>query len=798
MKFDDKVKNVLKEAHDSAVKAGLSSYGAPHVMMALMQTKDFSSAYTGDYKKLKELVKYSMTIYRYKAEKDLMGYDLVQICNTIMPNIYKKLEKVVVSKDIILAHLFWALCADSDAFHLEDFMEANGVDKIEVFVNLASYCDVDSDTIDIDKIENYAYNIDMNTGKTTCAIREKYEEEDEEEEEKKESSAPFPFPFGMPTPGASEKSGSALKKYCTDLIESAKKYDKPFIGREDVIHRTMQVLCKAEKSNPVHVGEPGVGKSAVTKGLAKMILEDKVPDILKKSKLYELDLTALVAGTCYRGDFEKRIKQVLTELSKLDKPILFVDEIHMLIGAGAGGSGNMDAANILKPYLTEGKIKFIGATTYKEYSQYIEKDPALMRRFQKIEIVEPSVEDSIEILNGLKEHYEKYHDVTYTPEAIRASVELTAQYIHDRYLPDKAIDMIDEAGAYVNVNPEHEKTVTTEDVEEILCSICKIPKKSLKKEEMKSIAVLEDTLNSKVFGQKQAVKMVSDAIKLSKSGLADENKPVGAFLFVGPSGVGKTELAKQLAETLSLKLLRFDMSEYAEQHSVAKLIGSPAGYVGYDDGGLLTDAIMKTPHSVLLLDEIEKAHPEIFKTFLQMFDYGMITDSKGHKVDCRNLIIIMTSNAGVASASKPALGFGRSEEVNVSAVEDAVNRLFPVEFRNRLSGIVTFNGLNEEMSILVVQKELDNLRIRLEKSGIHATFSSACIKKLAKDGMSYEYGARNLQRVINEKIKKMFVDGIISGTAYKNCEVDVKDDNFYIKEVITEDATVEEAEKASA
>ncbi len=509
-----------------------------------------------------------------------------------------------------------------------------------------------------------------------------------------------------------------------------------------------------------------------------------MPDVLKGSKLYELDLTALIAGTCYRGDFEKRIKSVLDELNKMDKPILFIDEIHMLIGAGAAGSGNMDAANILKPYLTEGKIKFIGATTYNEYTQYIEKDPALMRRFQKIEIEEPCVEDAIQILNGLKEHYEKYHKITYTNEAIRASVEMTAKYIHDRFLPDKAIDMIDEAGAYVNVTPSHTAVVDVDDIEEILCSVCKIPKKAMVKEEYETVVNIEETLNAKVFGQKEAVNAVSEAIKLAKSGLGDENKPIGSFLFVGPSGVGKTELAKQIANELSLKLIRFDMSEYTEQHSVAKLIGSPAGYVGYEDGGLLTKELLKNPHCVLLLDEVEKAHPDIFKTFLQMFDYGMLTDNKGHKVDCRQTLVIMTSNAGVAEASKPALGFGSSNTVNVSAVTDAVNRMFPVEFRNRLSAIVTFNGLDEGMAVLVTKKELDILSEKLAKKNIKVNFSEECIKKIAKEGTSFEYGARNLQRMIDEKIKKMFVKEILSGTAVKECDLKVIEDQYVIVPVL--------------
>lgn len=784
MKLSAKVENVLKNAEESASAAGLKAYGIPHLFLALMDTKDFQSAYTGNFKNLKKTVTAFANAYSYPPNSGLKGFDAVAVCNTLLPDAYKRFTKVLKTDEILLAHLFWVLCADCDSLHLVDIMESNGVDKVEVFVNLATYADIDSDTVDIDRIDNFNYTINMKTRRITKVKEKPKTEEPPEERAEEEPESPFARVFGgMP----SSRRSSGVKDFCVDLIEKAKSYDKPFIGREDVIQRTMQVLCKAEKSNPIHVGEPGVGKSAVTKGLAKMILEDKVPDILKGSKLYELDLTGLIAGTCYRGDFEKRIKAVLDELSKMEKPILFIDEIHMIIGAGAGSTESMDAANILKPYLTEGKIKFIGATTYTEYGK-IEKDPALMRRFQKIEISEPGIEDSVRIVSGLKEHYEAYHSVKYTDDAIRAAVELTAKHIHDRFLPDKAIDMIDEAAAYVNVTPSHKPVVEVEDIEHIMCTICKIPEKTMKEDDLDRVAKLEENLNEKVYGQKEAVSQVSEAIKLSRSGLADENKPIGAFLFVGPSGVGKTELAKQLAETMDMKLIRFDMSEYAEPHTVAKLIGSPAGYVGYDDGGHLTNALLKDPHSVVLFDEIEKAHPDIYKTFLQIFDYGMISDSKGHKVDCRNAIFIMTSNAGVAAASKPALGFAATERVNTSAVSDAVNQMFSVEFRNRLSAIVMFNGLNDEMARRIAEKELNALAERLKKKGIRVEFTSACIEKVAKDGTSYEYGARKLQRLIDQNIKKMFVNEIINKTVAENCEVDVDGDSFVIREVIAEPA----------
>lgn len=783
MKLNAKAMEILNKTEEAAKKNKLTAYGIPHVLLKMYEEPEFVKAYTGNLDALKRITKMGATIYSYPAEKKvgggLMGYDLTSVCNKVLYNLHTFLSAEIPTEDITVAHLFLGLCAEYEEFHVEDFMEANGVNKMEIFVNLLmAYGDL-TDKPDVSSLKNRQYKINMEKRIVSCCTKEKEDYEKEAKEVEREAEEI------LKRAGASEAAGEkpkkALKKYCVDLIEKAKSYHKPFIGREDVIQRTMQVLCKAEKSNPIHLGEPGVGKSAVTKGLAKMILEDNVPEILKGSKLYELDLTALLAGTCYRGDFENRIKAVLDELDQLEKPILFIDEIHMLIGAGNGGTGSMDAANILKPYLTDSKIKFIGATTYKEYTQFIEKDPALMRRFQKIEIKEPSIEDAIAILDGLKEHYEEYHHVTYSEDAIAAAVELTAKHIHDRYLPDKAIDMIDEAGAYVNVTPGHVPEVTKSDIENIVSTVCKIPKKTMGKDDLKTVSSLEETLNRHVFGQENAITAVSEMIKLSKSGLGNDNKPIGTFLFVGPSGVGKTELAKQIAEAMSLSLIRFDMSEYSEAHSVAKLFGSPAGYVGYDDGGLMTDAILKTPHAVLLLDEIEKAHPDIFKTFLQMFDYGMITDSKGHKVDCRQLIVIMTSNAGVADATKPAIGFGNVETVNHDAISEAVNRLFSIEFRNRLDSIVTFNGLNKEMSIMVAEKELADLKSKLAKKDIEVTFTRNCIEKIAEDGTSYEYGARNLQRLINDKIKRQFVKEIIDGSPAEKYVVDVDGNNFSIK-----------------
>lgn len=781
MNFNKKVEEIFNKANEDGKeiiaksKGEVKSYGNPLVMLELIGTSDFQSAYTGEIKNLKNFVRSLVIRYRgWEPKEDLKGYDLCALQNVILPNLFDSLKTVINCEEITLAHLFWALTSSCVTLPIDDYMRQNGIDKLEVFYNLLTYCDVDSDNVDMEKISSVIKNYEIDMERNFARI-----------ERPKEVS--MAGPSGEVSERMKKSDKKILETFCTDLIEAAKSYDKPFIGREDVIHRTLQVLCKAEKSNPVHVGEPGVGKSAVTKGLAKMILEDKVPDIIKGSQLYELDLSGMLAGTKYRGDFEARIKGVLEALKRLDKPILFVDEIHMLIGAGACGQDAMDAANILKPYLTEGKIKFIGATTYKEYSLYIEKDPALSRRFQRIDIAEPSIEDAIQIINGLKKYYEDYHNVKYSENAIRAAVELSAKHIHDRYLPDKAIDLIDEAGAYVNITDEHAAVVDENDINQVICDVCKIPQKAIKSSNITEIAKIEDTLNSKVFGQAEAVKAVSDSIKLAKSGLGDDEKPIASFLFVGPSGVGKTELAKQIADSMAMKLIRFDMSEYANEISLTKLIGGSAGYIGYDDGGLLTNAVAKDPSCVLLLDEIEKAHPEIFKTFLQIFDYGMLTDNKGKKVDFRNTIIIMTSNAGVADASKPALGFGNHDKTNTGAVMDAVNRLFSVEFRNRLSGIITFNGLSEKVSVLIANKELNNLKTKLEKKGVFVDFDETCIDKIAKEGTSYEYGARNLQRYIDQNIKKMFVSEIINGTVPPLCRVEVQDDKFVIIPILKEE-----------
>jgi ATP-dependent Clp protease ATP-binding subunit ClpA len=556
----------------------------------------------------------------------------------------------------------------------------------------------------------------------------------------------------------------ALSNYCVNLNRKAQqgKID-PLIGREQEIERTIQILCRRTKNNPLYVGDPGVGKTAIAEGLAKRIIEGDVPEVLAKSTIYALDMGSLLAGTRYRGDFEERLKAVVAELENQPGSILFIDEIHTVIGAGATSGGAMDASNLLKPALAQGTLRCIGSTTYKEYRNYFEKDRALVRRFQKIDVNEPTVEDAVKILQGLKANYEKHHKVKYTPEAIRGAVELSAKYIHDRKLPDKAIDVIDEVGASRMLLPENKrrKTVTLKDVEEIVAKIARIPPKSVSADDKETLRNLERDLKAMVFGQDRAIEALAAAIKLSRAGLRDPEKPIGNYLFSGPTGVGKTEVAKQLAKTLGIELIRFDMSEYMERHSVSRLIGAPPGYVGFDQGGLLTDAIDQHPHAVLLLDEIEKAHQDLYNILLQVMDHGKLTDHNGKTVDFRNVILIMTTNAGAADMAKPAIGFGAT--VRVGEDEEAIKRLFTPEFRNRLDAVVPFSGLTPEIVGRVVEKFVMQLEAQLADRNVTIELSSAAKEWLAEKGYDPLYGARPLARVIQEHVKKPLAEELLFG-----------------------------------
>jgi ATP-dependent Clp protease ATP-binding subunit ClpA len=578
-----------------------------------------------------------------------------------------------------------------------------------------------------------------------------------------------------------KKGKDALDAYCVNLNDKAAKGKiDPLIGRESEVERTIQVLCRRSKNNPLYVGDPGVGKTAIAEGLARRIIEGDVPDVLKGAVIYALDMGALLAGTRYRGDFEERIKAVLTELQSIDGAVLFIDEIHTVIGAGATSGGAMDASNLLKPSLSNGTLRCIGSTTYKEYRNHFEKDRALVRRFQKIDVLEPSIEDAVKILKGLKPYYEEHHKVTYAEDAIRGAVELSARYIGDRKLPDKAIDVIDEAGAAQMLLPEdkRKKIITLKDVEATVSKIARIPPKTVTKDDREVLANLERDLKTLVFGQNMAIEALSAAIKLSRAGLRDPEKPIGCYLFSGPTGVGKTEVSKQLAKTLGLELLRFDMSEYMERHSIARLIGAPPGYVGFDQGGMLTDKVDQHPHAVLLLDEIEKAHPDIYNILLQVMDYGKLTDNNGKTIDFRNVILIMTTNAGAADMAKHGMGFGR--EMRTGDDEEAINRAFSPEFRNRLDAVISFAPLAPETIGRVVEKFIMQLEAQLGDRGVTITLSDNARQWLGKKGYDPAMGARPLARVIQEYVKKPLAEELLFGKLVKGgaVEIDEKDDKL--------------------
>ena len=555
----------------------------------------------------------------------------------------------------------------------------------------------------------------------------------------------------------------------------------PLIGRKNELEHTIRVLCRKDKNNVLHIGEPGVGKTALVYGLADMINKELVPDSLIGSRIYQLDLGTLLAGTQFRGDFEKRLKMIMDGVSRENNPIVYIDEIHSLVGAGATSESAMDASNMLKPYLEAGKIRFIGSTTYDEYKRHFAKSKGLVRRFRQIDIAEPSIEETIEIIRQLKKNYEKFHGVYYADKAIEFAVKASARHISDRFLPDKAIDLIDEAGAYRRMHRLHQRrqTVDVNLIAEVLSKICKVDYLSIKEDDTQRLETLQSRISSQIFGQNEAVRQVSEAVQMAKAGLTEESKPLASLLFVGPTGVGKTEVAKVLANELGIELVRFDMSEFTEKHAVAKLIGSPAGYVGYEDGGQLTDAIRKTPNCVLLLDEIEKAHPDIYNILLQVMDYARLTDNKGNHADFRNVILIMTSNAGAQFASHAKVGFGNIT-TSGEAMMRQVKKTFKPEFINRLSGTVVFNDMSREMASLILEKKLNKLRNQLAVKKVSLVLSESAKDYILKEGFTNEYGARELDRVIASGLKPLLMREILFGSLKKGGEaiIDLKGGNL--------------------
>ena len=581
---------------------------------------------------------------------------------------------------------------------------------------------------------------------------------------------------------------NALDNFCTNLNEQARKGKiDPLIGRQEEVERTVQILCRRRKNNPLYVGEAGVGKTAIAEGLAKKIVDGDVPQVLSTATIYSLDMGALLAGTKYRGDFEKRLKAVINALKKEPGAVLFIDEIHTIIGAGAASGGVMDASNLIKPMLASGEIKCIGSTTYQEYRGIFEKDRALARRFQKIDVPEPSVEETYKILQGLKSRFEEHHEVKYTNQALRSAAELTARYINDRHLPDKAIDIIDEAGARQRLAPpsRRKKTIGAPEIEEIVAKVARIPPKSVSTSDREVLQHLERNLKMVVFGQDEAIEMLGTAIKMARSGLGQTEKPIGSFLFAGPTGVGKTEVTRQLARVLGIELVRFDMSEYMERHTVSRLIGAPPGYVGYDTGGLLTEAINKQPHAVLLLDEIEKAHPDVFNVLLQVMDHGTLTDANGRKTDFRNVIVVMTTNAGADRVSRASIGFSKQDH-STDAIEE-IKRMFSPEFRNRLDAVIQFSALDPVTIAHVVDKFIIELESQLDAKKVSIEVAAEARAWLAEHGYDRLMGARPMARLIREKIKKPLAEELLFGQLVNggHVAVSVRDDDIAV-EVETE------------
>jgi len=689
------------------------------------------------------------------------GVDLDALRKTVVQYLDTELENLVVdSQEEAKATNGFQRVVQRAAFHVQSSgrEEVTGANVlVAIFAERethAAYFLQEQDMTRYDAVNYISHGIAKRPGASDTSRLPRGADDEHESRDSKDSKD---------SPDSKKKEG-ALEAYCVNLNRKAREGRiDPLIGREAEVQRTIQVLCRRQKNNPLLVGDPGVGKTAIAEGLARKIINSDVPEVLADSTVFALDMGALLAGTRYRGDFEERLKQVMKEIEQHKDAILFIDEIHTVIGAGATSGGAMDASNLLKPALAQGTLRCIGSTTYKEYRQYFEKDRALVRRFQKIDVKEPSVADAIEILKGLKPYFEEFHKLRYTAEAVKAAVELSSRYIHDRKLPDKAIDVIDETGASQMLVPEpkRKKTIGVKEIEATVASMARIPPKSVSKDDTEVLQHLEQTLKRAVYGQDEAVAALASAIKLARAGLRDPEKPIGCYLFSGPTGVGKTEAARQLSVSLGLELTRFDMSEYMERHTVSRLIGAPPGYVGFDQGGLLTDAIDQHPHSVLLLDEIEKAHPDLFNILLQIMDHGKLTDHSGKQIDFRNVILIMTTNAGARDLASAAFGFHKSKREGDDT--EAIDRLFAPEFRNRLDAIVPFARLPEGVIARVVDKFILQLEAQLSDRNVTIELTDEAREWLVKNGYDEAMGARPMARVIQTQIKTPLADEVLFG-----------------------------------
>jgi len=749
MNYSEEVSDVIQRAAISARANGFRYITPESLLLEMTLNRDFCRAFQaceGSIRKLRtDLMEYmDANIDKDQSVECELSAGAGEVLLCARDHAENSPDKFIEMSHII--HGIWSL-KDSYAVY---YMEYQGVDEVDLLRELRR---IEDENSLLDNLEGVSYDTD------------EYDIDECEWEEHGLNDTDKHDPYEAEETKHSESKCRIYAPCLNDTIDDA----NPLIGREAEIERTIQILCRKEKNNPLHIGEPGVGKTAITYGLVRMIEEGKVPVELKGSKVFALDLGGMLAGTQYRGDFEKRFKSVLTEIQKEDKPIIYLDEIHNLAGAGATSESSFDAGNMLKPYLSDGHIRFIGATTFEEYKKYFEKNKSLVRRFQNVEIQEPSVQDTVGILNGLREKYEAFHGVRYEEGIFEYAVRMSAKYINERFLPDKAIDLIDEAGAYRKLHPTKGKIqkVGKDVIDEVLTSICRVPVETVKTDDVTGLATLEERLKAQVFGQDEAITQVVNAIKFSKAGLLEEDKPLASLLFVGPTGVGKTEIARVLAKELGVKLLRFDMSEYGEKHTVAKLIGSPAGYVGYEEGGRLTEEIRKNPSAVLLLDEIEKAHSDIFNVLLQVMDYATLTDNQGRKADFRNVIVIMTSNAGASRLGKPAIGFNKGN-ADTDVLEEEVKRTFQPEFRNRLNRIVMFHGMDEEMGARIIVKKLDELSEMVKKKGVALKVDDSARKLIQKKGISTEFGAREIDRIIRNQIKPLLVDHILFGDLKKN------------------------------
>ena len=773
--------SVLTDAIQYAKEKGLELITPEVILLSMCKNKTFREAFEdcgGDAGLLEESLTTFISENLYAGE----GVDPSFSEGTTFVLTFANRQAGYGDKNVIeLTQIVHAIFRLEDSYAVY-YIESQDVSEVDLLQSLTTVLEEEAD----DKSAGNAGGIGGRAGRDRDSGDESEDDSDEE-------------PDADPEDGPEERGerrGRGWKQYAPCINDMLANVN-PLIGREEELERTIQILCRRDKNNPLHIGEPGVGKTAITYGLARRINEGKVPKLLIGARIFSIDLGGMLAGTHYRGDFEKRFKQVLEGIAKEEKPIIYIDEIHNLHGAGATGESSYDAANLLKPYLADGHIRFIGATTFEEYKNHFEKSKSLVRRFQNVEIREPSQEETVEILQGLKQGYEVFHGVTYSDEILKYMVETSARYINERYLPDKAIDLMDEAGAYRKLHPQtasgkrkkkadpEESTPNAVDkdvVDKVLTSICRVPLESIETDDAAGLANLEENLKSKIFGQDEAVAQVTNAVKFSKAGLLEDGKPLASLLFVGPTGVGKTEIARQLAAEMGVKLIRFDMSEYTEKYSISKLIGASAGYVGYENGGLLTEAVRKSPSAVLLLDEIEKAHDDIYNILLQVMDYATLTDNQGRKADFRNVILIMTSNIGADKVGKSSIGF-MSERLDQTVMMDEVKRAFKPEFRNRLSRVVIFRSIDDEMAVRIVDKKLSELGALLIKKGIELEVDEPARTLIKQKGVSVEYGAREVERVIRNEIKPLFVDSILFGELKKGGKIRLtaEGESFFVK-----------------